>query len=305
MSHPIRTAAIALALPLAAACGGSEPAIPAAEPTASVRPASTTIGGSPGGPVSAIAVAEPVPATFEDAEQALRAGRYGEAARGFDAYTSRKPENVWGWYMLGLAQWKSGDAEGAVLAFDSALARDPEHLKSLYNSGRALLDAGRAREALDRFEAAVAVDSAAAEGWRLLGRGFQEIGDLEAAVSSYRQALVLDEHDAWALNNLGVLHLEEGRARDAIGPLARAVEVRPSSPIFRNNLGNALERAGYPAAAKAAYGTALEADSSYAKARVNLERVGALVPEGTTPEVDVAHLAEEFRFLIRVWRDGQ
>jgi hypothetical protein len=33
--------------------------------------------------------------------------------------------------------------------------------------------------------------------------------------------------------------------------------------------------------------------------------VSALVPEGTTPEVNVAHLAEEFRFQVVVWRDGQ
>ncbi len=75
--------------------------------------------------------------------------------------------------------------------------------------------------------------------------------------------------------------------------------------MFRNNLGSALERAGYPAAAKAAYATALEADSSYAKAKVNLERVRALVPEGTAPEIDVAHVAEGFRFQLVVWRDGQ
>ena len=58
-------------------------------------------------------------------------------------------------------------------------------------------------------------------------------------------------------------------------------------------------------AAKGAYAAALEADATYGKAKVNLERVSALVPEGGTPEVDVAHHAEEFRYLIRVWVDGQ
>lgn len=301
MSHRIHPAALALVLPLAIACGKSEPATPVERPTASVRPASTTITTPPGGGVTAIAVADPVPATYEDSELALREGRYAEAARGFEAYTGRKPDNVWGWYMLGFSSWKSGDTEGAVVAFDSALARDPRHLKSLYNSGRALLDAGRPREALERFQAAVEADTASAEGWRLLGRGYQAVGDAEAAVSAYRQALVLDEHDGWALNNLGVVYLGQGMPKDAIGPLARAVEVRPASPVFRNNLGSALERAGHPAAAKAAYATALEADSTYAKAKVNLERVSALVPEGTTPEIDVAHVAEEFRFVVRTW----
>jgi len=305
MSHRIHPVALALALPLAIACGKSEPATPVEQPVASVRPASTTITTPSGGGVTAVAVAEPVPASYEESEVALREGRYAVAARGFEAYTGRKPDNVWGWYMLGFSSWKAGDTEGALVAFDSALARDPRHLKSLHNSGRALLDAGRPREALDRFQAAVDADSSSAEGYRLLGRGYQEIGDAEAAVSAYRQALVLDEHDSWALNNLGVVYLHQGMPQEAIGPLARAVEVRPASPVFRNNLGSALERAGHPAAAKAAYATALEADSSYAKAKVNLERVSALVPEGTAPEIDVAHAAEEFRFQVTVWRDGQ
>lgn len=305
MSYRIHPTALALALPFAIACGKPEPGTPVEQPAASVRPASTPITTPSGGGVTAVAVAEPVPTTYEESEVALREGRYAEAARGFEAYTGRKPDNVWGWYMLGFSSWKSGDTEGALVAFDSALARDPRHLKSLYNSGRVLLDAGRPREALERFQAAVDADSSSAEGWRLLGRGYQDIGDAEAAVSAYRQALALDEHDGWALNNLGVLYLHQGMPQDAIGPLARAVEVRPSSPVFRNNLGSALERAGHPAAAKAAYATALEADSSYAKAKVNLERVSALVPEGTTPEIDVAHVAEEFRFQITVWRDGQ
>lgn len=309
MSYRIHPAALALALPLAIACGKGEPEATVEQPSAQVRPASTTItapgSAGPGGPVTAVAIAEPAPATYEASEEALRAGDYDAARRGFEAYTGRKPENAWGWYMLGYSSWKAGDPEGALVAFDSALARDPRHLKSLYNSGRVLLDVGRPREALDRLQAAVEVDSSAAEGWRLLGRSFQAIGDGEAAVSAYRQALVLDEHDAWALNNLGVLYLHEGMAKDAIGPLARAVEVRPASPVFRNNLGSALERAGYPAAAKAAYANAVAADSGYAKAKGNLERVSALVPEGTAPEIDVAHAAEEFRFALTVVRDGE
>ncbi|MGH7586876.1 MAG: tetratricopeptide repeat protein [Gemmatimonadales bacterium] len=271
--------------------GASAPVVPASTVTTTLRS-------------TAVAVLDAVPPTYEDSEEALRAGRYAEAARGFEAYSARKPENPWGWYMLGYSSWKGGEPERAMVAFDSALSRDPAHLKSLYNSARVLFELGRPREALDRIETAIATDSTVAEGYRLLGRAYEETGDPEGAVSAYRQALILDEHDAWALNNLGVLYLKEGMPQEALGPLARAVELKPRSPVFQNNLGNALERAGSPVAAKAAYAAALDADESYQKARVNLERVSALVSPDAGPEVEVGHLAEEFRFSLRVMIDS-
>jgi len=34
--------------------------------------------------------------------------RYDEAVRLFNTYTTEKPDNVWGFYMLGLSAWKTG-----------------------------------------------------------------------------------------------------------------------------------------------------------------------------------------------------
>ena len=75
------------------------------------------------------------------------------------------------------------------------------------------------------------------------------------------------------MNNLGYLYIQQGRSDAALPPLARAVELRGNVPVFQNNFGTALERSGHFVAAREAYQAALQADSTYEKAAVGLERV--------------------------------
>src|SRR5205814_895894 len=49
------------------------------------------------------------PVSFEDAHSAFQENRYDEALRLFTTYTTEQPDNVWGYYMLGLSAWKAGD----------------------------------------------------------------------------------------------------------------------------------------------------------------------------------------------------
>ncbi len=124
-------------------------------------------------------------------------------------------------------------------------------------------------------------------------------GDRESAMTSYRTALSIDPADSWSMNNLGLLLIEQGRYDEALGPLARAVELRPQAPAFANNLGVALERTGYVSAAGEAFRAALAADSTYTKASVSLARVESKSDSAT---VDVAMIAAKFNDAIQATR---
>ena len=78
------------------------------------------------------------PASFADGQAAYQAKKYSEATAIFEAYTERRPGNAWGYYMLGLSAWKSGDFAKSEQAFDKALSIDPRHVKSLVNLSRVL-----------------------------------------------------------------------------------------------------------------------------------------------------------------------
>ena len=291
--HPMLV--IAALIPLAAGCGRSD------QPKTSSAGATPTVSAASAIAEGAESSGAVTTASYERAESAFRAGRYPEAAELFTAYTATHAENPWGHYMLGMSTWKSGEQEKALRAFDQALQLDPNHRKSLFNSSRVLLESGRPKEALERIEKALGQEPMSNEGLRLLGRARYETGDVEGAIGAYQKALSIDERDVWSMNNLGLIYIQQDRSAEALAPLARGVELRGNAPVFQNNLGTALEQAGYPTAAAEAYEAAIAVDSTYAKASVGLARVTTEQKPETTP-VDLATLSSQFQASIESWR---
>jgi tetratricopeptide (TPR) repeat protein len=216
------------------------------------------------------------PVSFADGQAAYQAKKYSEATTIFEAYTERRPGNAWGYYMLGLSAWKSGDFSKSETAFEKALSIDPRHVKSLVNLSRVFIDQKRHDDATERLTRAAEIDPNSGEVYRLLGRTYHTQGQTEEAIDAYRRAIELNERDAWSMNNLGLLFVETGRADEALPLLAQAVELRKEVPEFHNNLGMALEHTGRFKAAATAYTGALTADPGYEKAKQNLARVEAV-----------------------------
>jgi len=216
------------------------------------------------------------PVSFADADAAYQAKNYGEAARLFEQYTERRPNNAWGHFMMGLSAWKAGDLSKAEGAFEEALRIDPNHLKSLVNLSRVLIDQRRYDDALVRLTHAGEVDPNSVDVQRLLGRVYAAEHKTDDAVNAYRRAIALDAQDAWSMNNLGLLLLEQDKAEDALPLLCRAVQLQKTEAAFHNNLGMALEHTGRFLAAAEQYRGALMADPGYGKAKQNLARVEAV-----------------------------
>lgn len=295
----------AAGLILAAACGkDAPPPADARETTTEVTvvPVTHPGGAERGSPV------EPVPiglVSFERAESSFTARRYDEAVGLFTVYTRDTPQNPWGFYMLGLSTWKSGDRIGAAQAFRQALQLDSSHVKSRLNLSRVLIEDGRPDEALAQLELVRVADSTLGEVHRLIARAHDTRGDVELAIACYQRAIVLDTGDVWAMNNLGVLLIQQGRAGEALGPLVRATTLRSTSPVFQNNLGTALEATGHRIAAGIAYGAALAADSTYEKARISLERTSTLDDSVPDSPIDLDLVVREFASQIERWRQEQ
>lgn len=294
-AYPILLSAL---IPLAA-CGPKHKG----ETTSSAGVSTPTVSASSTASTETAGTASPAaPVTYEGAESVFAARNYPEAAELFSRYTESNPENPWGYYMLGLSRWKSGEHEPAVAAFDRALQLDPAHHKSLFNSSRVLLEMNHPKEALNRIEKVLAGEPMSNEGLRLLGRARYQLGQVDEAIEAYHSALTVDDRDVWSMNNLGLIYIEQDRSTEALSPLARAVELSGNSPVFQNNLGFALERSGYPVAAAKAYEAAIAADSSYQKAAIALTRVTAAGQKTEADSVDLTALSQEFQGEIESWR---
>ncbi len=216
------------------------------------------------------------PVTFEIADSAYREHRYDDATTLFKTYSEGRPSNPWGFYMLGLSAWKSGDRAVAESAFVQALALDSTHVKSHLNLSRVLLEAGHPDSALEHIERAIALDSTSSEPLRLQGRAFEVQGKTDDAIVAYQSAIEKDSTDVWSFNNLGALYIQLERFQDAIEPLKTAVQLNDKVATFHNNLGMALERTGQYRAAESEYRAAVAIEGTYGKAVTNLQRVELL-----------------------------
>jgi Tfp pilus assembly protein PilF len=306
----------ASALALAAAMGAcSEPAtssrrgenVAVAETTPIAPPAalqvSTADSPSTTADERARATQQPVAAiSYSDAESVYRKGRYADAAELFGAYAAAHPRSVSGQYMLGLSAWKAGDRGRAQEALLRAVELDSSHVKARTNLSRVLLEQGRAADALPHMEKAVALAPSSHEVWRVLGNVRSELGRSAEAIEAYRHALIRNEQDAWSMNNYGLVLIQQGRYEEAVPPLARAVELVPGSPVFLNNLGVALERTGELGAAASVFAAAVEADSTFTKAKISLDRLQARLGEAPITEPDLSAFAADFIAELQRWR---
>ena len=259
-----------------AACGDRSP-----DQAAAGEP----VGAKPAGVVPVSSVSNEKPVSFEMADSAYRDRRYHDATVLFKTYTESRATNAWGFYMLGLSAWKSGDREQAESAFVQALTLDSTHVKSHLNLSRVLLEGSQPESALVHIDAAIALDSTSSEPLRLQGRAFEALGKTDDAIVSYQRAIALDSTDVWALNNLGALFIRLERFQDAIEPLKTVVQLNDKVATFHNNLGMALERTGQFRAAETEYRAALAIEGTYGKAVTNLQRVELLkeAPPPTQP----------------------
>ena len=240
---------------------------------------------------------------FENADAAYKAGDFKAAAELFRTKVDSTPEDAYTQYMLGLSSWKAGDFESAKKALDKSIELDSAFAKAYFNEGRVLLDMKRPSEALEMIEKGRAIDSTLPDGLRLTARAKADGGDIEGAKMVYRELITRDETDAWGLNNYGMLLFAQGDVADALGPVARAVQVRPTSPVFLNNLGMVLETLGDKVAARHQYELAVQNDSTYVKAVKNVDRLtGTLSDSTAVEEVDVKAVAEQFRLLVQSWK---
>ena len=241
------------------------------------------------------------PVTFEMADSAYRERRYDDAAVLFKTYTEGRPSNAWGFYMLGLSAWKSGDPTQAERAFVQALTLDSTHVKSHLNLSRVLIEEGKPDSALEHIEQAIALDSTSSEPLRLQGRVFEAQGKTDDAIVAYQHAIVKNDSDTWAMNNLGALYIRLERYEDAIGPLARANELEDKVATFHNNLGMALESTSRFADAIEQYRAALAIEGTYGKAVANLQRVELVKQDPSITPVDLTVRSKQFQQEITKW----
>ena len=97
-----------------------------------------------------------------------------------------------------------------------------------------------------------------------------QAGRLPQAEAHYRQILHRQPNHSDALHYLGVIACQSGQHDIAVELIRKAISANPLSPIYYNNLGNALNGQGKPDGAIASFLQALSFKPDFAEAHYNL-----------------------------------
>lgn len=121
-------------------------------------------------------------------------------------------------YLLGLAQERSGDWQGAAVSFEGATRLDPKDAESLAQLGRVYLKTNRPADAERKFRAAVGLEPKSGEALQGLALSLDEEKKPEAA-DAYRAYLAVEPQDAGARSRLVHLLMDQGQNDAAMAEL--------------------------------------------------------------------------------------
>jgi Flp pilus assembly protein TadD len=121
-------------------------------------------------------------------------------------------------YLLGIAQERSGDLQGALESFEGAARLDPKDVPTLIQLGRLYLKNNRPADAEGKFRMALGLEPKSTEA--LQGLAFSlDTGKKSGAADAYRDYLALQPQDSVARSRLVQLLVEQQQYDAALAEL--------------------------------------------------------------------------------------
>ena len=200
-------------------------------------------------------------------------GQWAEALDAFDMATAAEPENPEIGVERAAAMLGSGKLEDGVADLQRVFDRHPESPAAATALAGTLARLRRQREMQAVIERHVATARSSLLGWSGLRDRFEERGELPLAMHCARQAIAARPEDAENHDRAGNVARRLGRTVEALKLLMAATDLRPSEPVFWNNLGNVHSDRGDRAGALAAYEKAIALDPDFILGHANLCRL--------------------------------
>jgi len=194
------------------------------------------------------------------------ANRIDEAVAIANRVLTENPKSAGARNLLGLALYKSGDAEGAVEQYRRAIEQDPKYAEAYFNLGTAYERLERLQDAETAYASAVRHQEDFVLAHYNLGHIYAVTGRPDQAMVELRRAAEGDPQFPLAFILLGKLAYEAGDFEAATSNLTRALELVPTAKEMHVLLGNARLQSGAPdalAQAEGAFRAAVDVDSTY------------------------------------------
>jgi tetratricopeptide (TPR) repeat protein len=166
----------------------------------------------------------PGPRALLKGKKFLERGDFTSAVEQLKTATTLLPANAQAWNYYGVALQHAGQPDDAADAYNRALTLDRDLTEAHYNLGCLWLEQNKFDSAKTEFTAYTLRRANTPEGWLKLGTAQLRAGEIASAEKSFSTAYYLNTNDPQALNGFGLARVARGRPREAAQFFAAAVQ---------------------------------------------------------------------------------
>jgi len=175
----------------------------------------------------------------------FESGFYELATADFLRAIELEPAESVNYIRLGQAYQRNNQFDEALAALQKAVLLEPEYHRTRQDLGEFYFNRGRYQEALPHFQKMVELDPSQPIGHFVLGEDYMNMGRFAEAESELRLSAQQGETPV-GLHTLGVVLMYQGRDREAIGYINKALSRYPQRHLWWMTLGIAYRRTNQP-----------------------------------------------------------
>jgi tetratricopeptide (TPR) repeat protein len=189
-------------------------------------------------------------------------GDYTQAIKCYSDFIDENPYSFTAWYNLGNAYSKMENFDKAIWAYDYSILINDEFGPAHFNLGNAYLSLEKYLKAIEHFHECMRLDGDDAMALCYIGEAHEQLNEFELAKHFYRKSLELAPMLAEAWLGLGIIEDLEGKTKEGIILIQKALEIDPLNAGIFHVLAGAYEKIDEKELAIDHYEKSLELDPS-------------------------------------------
>lgn len=184
-------------------------------------------------------------------------GDYNRAVKSYTNFLDDNPYSFTAWYNLGNTYSKAEKYVEALDAYEYCVAINDHFPPAYFNMGNAHLSLDQYRDSIECFNRCIELDGDDALTYCYLGEANEQLEELDLAWEFYQKSLSLAPNLAEAWLGLGIVKDLQGKPKESIQYIERALELEPEMDGYYHVYAGALENCERYDEAEKAYQTCL------------------------------------------------